>query len=723
MHPRDRIEYRIAALKGAGLWRDPAAGGGPPEPGFVDARSNDYLGLAPRTVSRETTGPVGAGASRLVSGTHAEHRQLEQALAEWLGFEDCLLFSSGYAANVGAISALAGPGETILSDSLNHASIIDGCRLSRAETIVLPHRDVGALERALAAGRGVRWVVTESYFGMDGDSPDLAALRRVCQTHGAALIVDEAHAIGVFGAQGRGLCAALEARPDVLVGGMGKALGIHGGFVACSSTYREWLWNRARSLVFSTAPSPLLCSLALGRVRQVREAEPERARLRELERRLAVRLAQAGVEMPLGRHGPLFPIVLGTENAVLAGAQRARELGVLCHPIRPPTVPRGGSRLRVTLRADMSEDDVDTLARALTSAWAERKFDDPPAVFDARLGPSSGEVVATTSTSDAPTRERETATELQADNERANLEQSLRRFGGALPPPADGRSAPPRRAPEVSLARQASPALPGVGSSKDVAARAVPQRPPPVAERPSIAPASSSQAERSEGQEPQSHRWLVLGTGTSVGKTFVAQALVRALAAANEPVAGLKPVETGVAQGVAGDAATLAALASHVKLPSPHPLYGFADPVTPSRAARAQGIAIDLDRIARWTRAAVATTERASQLVIETAGGVFSPLSDHQTNFDLSIALDPAIWLLVAPNRLGVLHDVTSALHAMTALGRRPDWIILSAPETPDTSTSSNRTELSRLQSMPPILELPRNDARPLEALLRTLTR
>jgi dethiobiotin synthetase len=236
-----------------------------------------------------------------------------------------------------------------------------------------------------------------------------------------------------------------------------------------------------------------------------------------------------------------------------------------------------------------------------------------------------------------------------------------------------------------------------------------------------VADRAATQSGWTPAERAQNRRWLVLGTGTGVGKTFVAQALVRVLAATNEPVAGLKPVETGLTPGVAGDAATLAALAFHVRLPSPHPLYGFAEPVTPSRAARAQGIAIDLDHIARWTRAAVATTQQAAQLVIETAGGVFSPLSDEQTNFDLSIALDPATWLLVAPNRLGVLHDVTSALHAMTALGRRPDWIILSAPETPDTSTSSNRTELSRLRSMPPIIELPRNDARPLEALLRTL--
>jgi 8-amino-7-oxononanoate synthase len=326
MHPRDRVEYRIGALKDAGLWRRPEPDeSAPSAAGLVDARSNDYLGLAGRGVSRETTGPIGAGASRLVSGSHTEHRELEGELAEWLGFEDCLLFSSGYAANLGVISALAGPGEIVLSDALNHASIIDGCRLSRAEVVVLPHRDVGALERALEASRGVRWVVTESYFGMDGDSPDLVALRRICDAHEAALIVDEAHAIGVFGPEGRGLSAALGVTADVLVGGMGKALGIHGGFAACAGVYREWLWNRARSLVFSTAPSPLLCALASGRVQQVRRAEPERAHLRQLEQRLSERLSQAGVETPPGRHGPLFPVILGSENAVLEGARRARD--------------------------------------------------------------------------------------------------------------------------------------------------------------------------------------------------------------------------------------------------------------------------------------------------------------------------------------------------------------------------------------------------------------
>jgi 8-amino-7-oxononanoate synthase len=677
VHPRERIEYRIGALKAAGLWRDPE----PREPALddpdlVDARSNDYLGLARQDVPGDRNpAPIGAGASRLVSGTHPEHRQLERAIASWLGFEECLVFSSGYAANVGAISGLAGPGETILSDALNHASIIDGCRLSRAETVVLPHRDAAAVERALAAGHGVRWVVTESYFGMDGDSPDLGALRRLCDAHGAALVVDEAHAVGVFGPEGRGLCAERGVVPDVLVGGMGKALGIHGGFVACSRVFRDWLWNRARSLVFSTAPSPVLCALATARIRQAREAEGARARLRELELRLMEGLRRSGVETPAGRHGPLFPVVLGTESAVFGGAARARELGVLCHPIRPPTVPRGSSRLRVTLRADMKDGDVDRIARALEAAWRERSAEaqdrpllhqpaDPPPPSP----PPSVDSVATV----AP---------LSRDS-------------------ADRARAQDRWTPERAAGPRSDtwPPIPSAGHR---------------------AASVTSDAAASAGPSPASaQRWVVLGTGTGVGKTFVAQALVQMLSAAGEPVAGLKPIETGLIDGGAVDAKSLEALAAHVELPSPHPLYGFAEPVTPSRAARAEHVAIDLGRVVTWVEQVASTNDRPPQVVVETAGGVFSPLSDRQANFDLAKALDPATWVLVAANRLGVLHDVVSALHAMASLGRRPDWIILSAAETIDSSTASNHEELSRLPGMPPIIELPRHDARPLAALL-----
>ncbi|HTV24887.1 MAG TPA: dethiobiotin synthase, partial [Polyangiaceae bacterium] len=219
-------------------------------------------------------------------------------------------------------------------------------------------------------------------------------------------------------------------------------------------------------------------------------------------------------------------------------------------------------------------------------------------------------------------------------------------------------------------------------------------------------------------------RWVVLGTGTGIGKTFVSRSLVRALAAAGLPVAGLKPIETGIRDdGGPSDARELAALGFDARLPAPHPLYAFAEPVAPSLASRAAGTRIELERIARWVDDAGSATTEPVHVVVETAGGVFSPLSDRHTNFDLARALEPATWILVAPNRLGVLHDVTSALVAMTALGRRPDWLVLSASETADLSSSSNRDELSRTMSTPPIVELPRDDARPLAALLAGVAR
>lgn len=584
--------------------------------------------------------------------------------------ESCLLFTSGYAANVGAISALAGPGETVLSDALNHASIVDGCRLSRAEVVVLPHLDVAALERALAAGSGVRWVVTESYFSMDGDSPDLVRMREICDAHGAALIVDEAHALGVFGPEGRGLCAAQDVVPDLLIGGMGKALGMQGGFVAGSALYRGWLWNRARSFVFSTATSPLLCDIVRQRVEYVREASLARTRLAELERQLASALAAIGVATPAGRHGPLFPIVLGSEHAAVAGATRALEHGVLCHPIRPPTVPRGLSRLRVTLRADLFDADVEKIAGALGAAWKERTLDD-------RAGPSTTE---SQSADPLPQRDR----------------------GGT--------------APTNVFSETASPAEHSLGDRGS--GRPSPVLPPTQPEAPPREPGTQRASPVRAGVAPTARRWIVLGTGTGVGKTYVARALVRAIASRGQAVAGLKPVETGIIPQSASDAAELAALAFGVRLPCPHPLYGFTDPVTPARAARAQGTAIEVRRIAAWAATVVATSGEPADLVIETAGGVFSPLSDRDTNFELAAAFETATWVLVAPNRLGVLHDVSSALQAMSARGRSPDWIVLSATATPDPSTDSNREELGRLYAMPPIIELARHDERPLRALL-----
>ena len=649
--PRTRIAQRIEALKAAGQWRDPTSTGlnaasAAGATRLIDVRSNDYLGLAGGLVSRETAPSgrqvrSGAGAARSISGTWPQHLELEERISEWLQVESVLLFSSGYAANVGVLSALAGPGETIFSDALNHASIVDGCRLSRADVVVLPHGDLGALSRALDNTQGVRWVVTESYFGMDGDCPDLRGIASLCAKHEAALIVDEAHALGVFGREGRGLCEEAGVTADVLVGGMGKALGVHGGFAACSNELRGWLWNRARSFVFSTAPSPLLCDVALDHLRRLRGADAARSRLRELEARLEAALRLAGVPLPRGRRGPIFPVIFGDERITLDAAAALRSRGVHCQPIRPPTVPRGGSRLRITLRSELAELDVDAVAVAVVEVW--------------RGAADTGAVTGWAAAG---------AVRLSAAS------------------PSDG-------AVNGALAGGRAPNRSG-GLHRD------------------LAPTSA-------------RRWIVLGTGTGVGKTFVAEGLVRALRAVGSPVAGLKPIETGLdhvsRQG--SDAARLQAASFHVKHPALHPLYGYGDPVSPALAARRAGSFIDLDAVSVWLEeAARLNAATAPVLVVETAGGVFSPLAEQLTNLDLAHCLGEATWVLVAPDRLGVLHDVLSTLRAMEATSRCPDWLVLSAPESPDATTGTNLDELRRLGVQPRLLRLPRNGTDELRALL-----
>jgi 8-amino-7-oxononanoate synthase len=334
---------------------------------LVDACTNDYLGYGRADVSRETGARSGASASRLVFGTQPEHQALEAELSSWLGTEDALLFSSGYAANLGTVAALAGPGDLIVSDRLNHASIVDGCRLSRATVRVIPHRNLEAADLALqtpTAGR--RWLVTEAYFSMDGDSPDLGALRTICDARGAALLVDEAHSLGIFGPEGGGLCRQAGVLPDVFVGGFGKALGVQGAFVAGSSALIRFLWNRARTFVFSTAPSPVLAAMILAHVKAVRVDDASRARLASLCSTLADALRPIQSRLPVDRHGPIFPVVLGTPERALAVAASLRDRGFLAQAIRPPTVPPGESRVRVALHADLRTEDVLRLAAVLS---------------------------------------------------------------------------------------------------------------------------------------------------------------------------------------------------------------------------------------------------------------------------------------------------------------------------------------------------------------------
>lgn len=354
------LDDELADLAARGRLREPID----LPPGTLVMCSNDYLGYAAEPAPVDRDAPGGAGASRLVSGDDDALRCAERALADWLETEAALLFTSGYAANLGAISALCGAGDLIVSDALNHASIIDGARLSRARVEVVPHLDVDAIDRALRGAAARRWVITESYFSMDATSPDLGRLRAVCDAHDAALIVDEAHAIGVFGPSGRGLCAAAGVTPDVIVGTLGKALGLQGAFVAGRQTLRRYLWNRARSFVFSTGMSPLLASAVPSRVAAVAGDDRARARLEALSRRVRDDLAAAGLAVAPS-HGPIVPIVIGDDEAAMALRDRLLARGIFVQAIRPPTVPEGTARLRITLHARLHDDDVTRLVDAL----------------------------------------------------------------------------------------------------------------------------------------------------------------------------------------------------------------------------------------------------------------------------------------------------------------------------------------------------------------------
>ncbi|HET6764747.1 MAG TPA: 8-amino-7-oxononanoate synthase, partial [Longimicrobiaceae bacterium] len=259
--------------------------------GAVDFSSNDYLGLAgdPRVAEAACAAlhahGTGAAAARLISGDHALHGELERELAALKGCQSALLFSSGYAANIGAIPALVGRGDAIYADALNHASLIDGCRLSRAEIRVFPHRDVTALDAMLRADAGRfrrRMIVVDAVFSMDGDLFPLYALVDVAREHGAWTYVDDAHGTGVLGATGRGSAEhwGVEGRLDVVMGTLGKALGTSGAFIAGSAILRDHLLNRARAFVFSTAPPPALSAATLAALRIARDEPWRRERLR-----------------------------------------------------------------------------------------------------------------------------------------------------------------------------------------------------------------------------------------------------------------------------------------------------------------------------------------------------------------------------------------------------------------------------------------------------------
>lgn len=335
--------------------------------------SNDYLGLAndPRIAASVLEAVrrygVGSGASHLVTGHSTAHERLERELARFVDMPSALLFSTGYLANIGVITALTGRDDVIFSDALNHASLIDGMRLSRAKVVRYPHCGLKALAEALRQTRArSRFVVTESVFSMDGDMAPLASMLDLCEQHDAWLVVDDAHGFGVLGTEGRGVLEHIGLRSPriIYVGTLGKAAGVSGAFVAGEAPVVEMVLQRARTYIFTTASPPFLADVVETSLQIIREESWRRRKLRAMIESLKRGLRGSGLTL-LQSESPIQPLILGGNAEALAASHHLRERGVFVTAIRPPTVPEGTSRLRITLSAGHEDADVDRLVAAL----------------------------------------------------------------------------------------------------------------------------------------------------------------------------------------------------------------------------------------------------------------------------------------------------------------------------------------------------------------------
>ncbi len=378
------VAERLEELRDRGLYRQLRLVSGPQGPRvLLNGRpvlllcSNNYLGLADHPKVRGAAAEAamrwgaGAGASRLVSGNMEPHRRLESRLAEFKGYEAALLFGSGYLANSGVIAALAGAGEVVFSDELNHASIVDGCRLSRAETFVYRHRDLEHLAWGLerAGGRGAL-IVSDGVFSMDGDLAPLPGLLELARRHGARLMIDEAHATGALGRDGRGSVAAagLSGEVDVVVGTLGKALGSYGAYVCADAETIDLLLNTARPFIFSTAPPPPSVAAAGAALELVSPQRVERLRANADAFRAA--LAAEGVDAGSSQT-QIVPVEVGAAEPAMALCERLLERGVFAQGIRPPTVPEGSSRLRFTVMATHRRSELERAAKLVGGAARE----------------------------------------------------------------------------------------------------------------------------------------------------------------------------------------------------------------------------------------------------------------------------------------------------------------------------------------------------------------
>ena len=383
----DELSAALADRKAAGLYRSPRLRLG--EQGVditVDDRpvlsfcSNDYLGLAAhpdikaafqKAVDKEG---MGSGAAHLLTGHSFYHQALEEALAEFTGQPRALLFSTGYMANLGVIDALLGRGDAVIQDKLNHASLLDGGRLTEAEQLRYPHANMDLLHKRLhnAASARHRMIVSDGVFSMDGDIAPLPDIMAHAGQHRAAVLIDDAHGFGVIGKNGRGSVSHFNIAPEsapIQVGTLGKAFGTGGAFVAADETVIETLIQQARSYVYTTAQPPAVAAATLTSLKLVEQEDWRREQLQALIRQFRRGAAQLGLDL-MPSETPIQPVVIGDDKKALAAGQALEAQGILVGVIRPPTVPRNSARLRITLSASHSEKDVDQLLSALEQAGA-----------------------------------------------------------------------------------------------------------------------------------------------------------------------------------------------------------------------------------------------------------------------------------------------------------------------------------------------------------------
>ena len=570
------VREELALWEAAGLRRTLA----PPQ--GRDFTSNDYLGLSkdPRVVhaakeALETWG-AGAPAARLLRGDLPPHREAEEEAARWLGTEAALLFPSGWQANLAVLSTLAREGDHLFSDQLNHASLIDGCRLSRARVQVFGHHDLHELENQLSAtpDSGQQWILLERTWSMDGDHPPLEEIAELALRHRALIHLDEAHSAGLLPPK---LPHEWPVATRMFTGG--KSLGVGGAFVCGTRETIDLLINRARPFVFTTAPPPATAA-ALAEAIRIVQREPERAeRALAAAARLRKKLAAGG--LAAAGESPIVPVTLGSEERALAVAEAVRSQGMDVRAVRPPTVPPGTSRLRVVCHSDHEDEEIDALASSILEA--------------------------------------------------------VDRFPIS---------------PETRIATAPNPS------------------------------------------HPSTQPWVVCGTDTGVGKTVVSALLVRHALRQGESPSYLKPVQTGP------DSDTSEVLRLSGLEAAPDPVVSLQLPASVDQAADEAGVEVRVEKVHKGIRSHL-ENDPGRRWVLECAGGILVPFSEHEDQADL-LALLKAPLFLVARSGLGTLNHILLTLEAVRARGLEARLLFLVGEPHP----ANLATLTARLPGLP-IIQVP----------------